>query len=126
MGSLLQRSHRGRCVEKCKFKLLEAPFALLPPCLTACYLYRASGPLAGIRRATLVGTPPSYPQCAIMRFIVQIASAVMTLACGAGVTTYVAKQFSPVSAQVDCLGSDGEDINREGRWTSSAMLQNMG
>ena len=73
-----------------------------------------------------MGSPPSQPQCAVIKFAVQIASAAITLACGTGVATYVAKQLSPVSAQVDCLGSDGEDINREGRWTSSAMLQKMG
>ena len=33
----------------------------------------------------------------------------------AGVTTYVARQFSPVDAKVDCLGHEDEDINREGR-----------
>ncbi len=36
----------------------------------------------------------------------------------AGVATYVATQFSPVSAQVDCLGNEDEDINREGRWVA--------
>ena len=40
-------------------------------------------------------------------------------AWGAGVATYVAKAFSPVAAQTDCLGSGEEDIDREGRCTSS-------
>ena len=33
----------------------------------------------------------------------------------AGVATYVATQFSPVDAQVDCLGNGEDDIDREGR-----------
>ncbi len=89
------------------------------------YLCRASGPLAEIERATPVCLPFSHPHFVIMIIAVQTANADMTLACGAGVVTYVAKQFSPVSAQVDCLESDGEDINREGRWTPSAMLQSV-
>ena len=40
-------------------------------------------------------------------------------AWGAGVATYVAKAFSPVAAQIDCLGSGEEDIDREGRCISS-------
>ena len=31
----------------------------------------------------------------------------------------MAKAFSPVAAQIDCLGSGEEDIDREGRCTSS-------
>ena len=31
----------------------------------------------------------------------------------------MAKAFSPVGAQIDCLGSGEEDIDREGRCTSS-------
>ncbi len=33
-----------------------------------------------------------------------------------GVATYVADKYSPIDAQVDCLGSGNADIDREGRW----------
>ena len=33
-----------------------------------------------------------------------------------GTVNYVSKEWSPVNAEVDCLGSGNDDIDREGRY----------
>lgn len=38
------------------------------------------------------------------------------VACAAGTVNYASAEWSPVHAQVDCLGSGEDDIDREGRY----------
>ncbi len=36
--------------------------------------------------------------------------------CTAGTVSYASSEWSPVNAEVDCLGSGNDDIDREGRY----------
>ena len=42
----------------------------------------------------------------------------------AGTVSYVKDEWSPIAAEVDCLGPGDEDINREGRYGRHAQTPN--